>query len=421
MTSFAPSKNARPYAKYAGEYVNSFIPQFVRQAAQVNDYYRDVRGDTPAETAWNSIKASIPGLAQTLPKKVNGLGEAQKRDGFWNTFIDPSKPHRYKQDDVADYLEALREQLPDDVSFIPDRQAPISLSVNGIESPLDGAAREKYQTVYGEHVQKYYSGLMNNPEFRKLTPELQSVALQKAEKYATDYAKNAVSEYRELPKESGSALIDGIIQETVLGAISNIFGDYDIAQEYGYDDKEHKKALDAAYDQYKSLSPDVQSEILDAAISDTARYLEVRDNGVSQGDFLEVKGNVDTVRGTGKVNEKTGIAGVRDIDKREAIAGTGSIDPEVLDIIMHAYMPDYDPEAESKETTEFKYDYIRQELGLSPEEYVSTYRAYLDTKGSRNQINAIKDLGYDQQTAIILKDIFAGKYKEKLIGMYGQN
>lgn len=412
---------AQDLAKYGGEYVSSFIPQFVRQAAQVNDFYRDTRGDTPAETAWNSLKAALPWAAPTLPKKVNGLGEAQKRDGIWNTFIDPSKPHRYNQDDVADYLEALREQLPDDVSFIPDRQAPISLSVNGIERPLDGAAREKYQTVYGEHIQKYYSGLMNNPEFRKLTPELQSVALQKAEKYATDYAKNAVSEYRELPKESGSALINGIVQETVLGAISNIFGDYDIAQEYGYDDKEHKKALDAAYDQYKALSPDVQSEILDAAISDTARYLEVRDNGVSQGDFLEVKGNVDTVRGTGKVNEKTGIAGVRDIDKREAIAGTGDIDPEVLDIIMHAYMPDYDPEAESKETTEFKYDYIRQELGLSPEEYVSTYRAYLDTKGSRNQINAIKDLGYDQQTARILKDIFAGKYKEKLIGMYGQN
>ena len=90
-----------------------------------------------------------------------------------------------------------------------------------------------------------------------------------------------------------------------------------------------------------------------------------------------------------------------------------------IDIVMRAYMDDYDPTAKSPETAEFKYQYVRDELGLSPDEYTSTYRAYLDSSKKAGKIAAIRALGYDYRTAKKLYDVYYGKMKKQLIKMYG--
>lgn len=410
-------------ASYAGDVASSFIPQVVRQAAQYTDgYYRDTRGENAVQSAINSLKTAIPGLSQDLPIKYNALGEEQKRGGFANIFLDPTSTMEYQPNEVTTYLENLREQLPDDVGFIPDRQAPMSISVNGIERALDGTQRETYQKTYGEKVNEYYSSLIQNQDFSQLTPELQAEALKKAEQYATSFAKSAVSEYKEVPKESTAELTKNIVRDTVLNSITNIFTDLNVAEEYGYDQQEHEAALDAAYQQFQALSEDAQADAREEATGNTSRYLEVRDNGVSQDAYLAASREVENVQGTGKVNKDTGKANVRDIDKREAVANTYGLTESQIDTIMRAYMPNYDPEAESKEYTEVKYDYIRQVLGLTPAEYAATYRAHLDNSKKADKIATMMELGFSRETATKLYKIYQGDAttKQQMLDWYGQ-
>lgn len=409
MESETAQDGVNALASYAGDVASSFIPQVVRQAAQYSDgYYRDTRGATPVETAMNRLKAAIPGFSQNLPIKYNALGEPQERGGFSSIFLDPTNTMEYQPNEVTTYLEDLRTKLPDDVGFIPDRQSPMSITVNGIERVLDGTQRETYQKTYGEKVSEYYSALIKNQDFGNLSPELQAEALKRAEQYATSFAKAAVSEYKEVPEEATEELTKNIVRDTVLNSITDIFTDLNIAEEYGYDQKEHEAALDAAYQQFRELSNPAQADAREEATGNTSRYLEVRDNGISQDAYLAASREVENVKGTGTVNKDTGKANVRDIDKREAVSRTSGLSEKEVDTIMHAYMSDYDPDDSSPELTEVKYDYIRQVLGLSPEGYAETYRAHLDNDKKNDKIDAMVELGYSRDVATKLYKIYGG-------------
>lgn len=99
---------------------------------------------------------------------------------------------------------------------------------------------------------------------------------------------------------------------------------------------------------------------------------------------------------------------VKPVQKYEAIAESKYTDAE-KDLIMKAYMPDYDPTDESPNKTELKYDTVR-DLGYSPEEYVDIYQAYLDADKKAQKIAAIQRLGYSYTQAQLLYSIFEGKY-----------
>ena len=227
---------------------------------------------------------------------------------------------------------------------------------------------------------------------------------------------------KEVPKESTAELTNNIVRDTVLNSITNIFTDLNVAEEYGYDQQEHEAALDAAYQQFQALSADAQADAREEATGNTSRYLEVRDNGVSQDAYLAASREVENGQGTGKVNKDTGEANVRDIDKREAVANTDGLTESEIDTIMRAFMPDYDPEAESKNYTEVKYDYIRQVLGLTPDEYTQTYRVSLDYDKKTDQINEMVELGYSRQVAEKLYKIYNGDkgMKKTMLDWYGQ-
>lgn len=99
---------------------------------------------------------------------------------------------------------------------------------------------------------------------------------------------------------------------------------------------------------------------------------------------------------------------VKPVQKYEAIAESKYTDAE-KDLIMKAYMPDYDPTDKSPDKTELKYDTVR-DLGYSPEEYAEIYAAYLDADKKAQKIAAIQKLGYSYSQAQMLYSIFCGTY-----------
>lgn len=107
-------------------------------------------------------------------------------------------------------------------------------------------------------------------------------------------------------------------------------------------------------------------------------------------------------------------------DTYSALAGL-DVDEAVKDEIMRTYIPDYDPEAKQPTTTEIKYDYIRQEMGLSAEDFAEAYGINSDGGAWRSRAAKMsRELGISTDAAYDLIEIFEGKKKNQLIDWYKQ-
>lgn len=460
-------------AGYAGDTAGSFIPQLVRQTAQLTDgYYRDTRGETSAEYAINNIIAGLPFLSQTLPKKYSGLGEAQERGGFFNTFVDPTKTQTYRKNDVTNYLEELSGSLDGDTSFIPDRQAPMSIHVNGETVNLDGKERETYQKTYGELVNSYYSRLMGSEAFRNLSDEQKAKALNRAKTYATEHARAAVSDYTTDSPKDAKTVENSIMQDLVRSEFSKAF------------DTMEPEALGQAYGLYKSLPAADQADFRKETGGRVGYYITAKEKGVSDGVFTNLyntyKGLGDDksmtanqkaqewsktlagayeggkitkaahdalkeemgfrqtytvktekfdamtesglssdvadriikgladLQGTGSVDRDTGEATVTNRDKWGYIAALDGLSDKEKDRVMLLYMPDYNPDAEKPNKTELKYAYLRGR-GYSAEQFTQTYGVTKEFTRKADMIAAWVALGYSSEEAQMFYKLYKGK------------
>lgn len=466
-------ERADAFAGYAGDTASSFIPQYLRQAAQVADgYYRDTRGDTSAEYAMNNILAAIPGLSQTLPKKISGLGEEQQRGGFLETFVDPTYTKQYRRNEVTGYLEDLKDKTGDS-SFFPDRQAPMDIRVDGETVALDGGARETYQKTYGNLVNDYYRSLIDSNVFERFTPEQKAAALNKAKSYAVEHAKSEVSGYTTGKPKIAAEVRDEILNGVVKTEFSNAFTSMDTS------------ALDQAYGLYQSL-PFSQRENFKRSSSGAAKYyITAKEKGVSDKMFTSLYGTykkldgdksmtdqqkaqewsrtlakayeggkitkaahdamkeemaiwqhfpVDTVKfdamtesglssdvadriikgladlqGTGSVDKNTGENKVTDRDKWGYIAALDGLSDKEKDRVMLLYMPDYNPDSGKPDKTELKYAYLRSK-GYSAEQFTQTYSVTQEFTKKADMIAAWVALGYSREEAQMFYKLYkAGK------------
>lgn len=466
-------ERADAFAGYAGDTASSFIPQYLRQAAQVADgYYRDTRGDTSAEYAMNNILAAIPGLSKTLPKKISGLGEEQQRGGFLETFADPTYTKQYRKNEVTGYLEDLKDKTGDS-SFFPDRQAPMDIRVDGETIALDGGARETYQKTYGNLVNDYYRSLIDSNVFERFTPEQKAAALNKAKSYAVEHAKSEVSGYTTDKPKIAAEVRDEILNGVVKTEFSNAFtsmdtsaldkayglyqslpfsqrenfkrdnsgrvGYYITAKEKGVSDK----MFTSLYGTYKKLDGDEvmtdqqkaqewsrtlakayeDGKITKAAHDalkeemaiwqnfpvDTVKFDAMTESGLSSDVADRIIKGLADLQGTGSVDKNTGENRVTDRDKWGYIAALDGLSDKEKDRVMLLYMPDYNPEAEKPNKTELKYAYLRSK-GYSAEQFTQTYSVTQEFTKKADMIAAWVALGYSREEAQMFYKLYkAGK------------
>jgi hypothetical protein len=387
-------------AEYGGNVASSFIPQFVRQAAQVKDgFYRDTRGENSAEYAANSIKSAVPGLSETLPKKMDGFGNEQKRPGALSTFLDPTNTKRINLYSSAEYLDELSDRTGDK-SVYPDRQAPMTVkNAIGEDVTLTSAQLETYQKTYGEKVSDYYGRLRLSKDFSALSDELKTDALNQVKDYAAQFARASVTDYKGTPEGSANEIVDGVVSQVTKGKMSSTMDDISDAWEHGYSTQKNFALLDSLYRDMQKLSQDAKDRVLDSATGQTKTYLEARTQGLPSSTALSVLRQVQSIP-----QKDRGKAAYQ----YQAVASTKGLTETQQDTAMKLYMKD-------GSSTETKYDYIRQELGLSPSEYASAYNAYstTDTDGDGKThkdeaIQGIIDLGYSRQEAAELYSIYNG-------------
>lgn len=274
----------------------------------------------------------------------------------------------------------------------------------------------KMQQVQGQTQARIISAMIDSPDYSAMSDSQKAEAVKLAYSYAKEQGEAAAigdsrtseAESWMLDMEEGKEA-DAIIRKVAGDSIQNSMNALTNAWENGYQEAGKSTELSAAYDNFENLSEAGKKAVIDEIAGTAAKYLESRSNGVSHEDFLSAAKAEATAKGTGEINAETGKATVRDVDRRQAIANTSGLSDKEIDIIMRAYMPDYDPKAKSKDYTEVKYDYIRQVLGLSPEEYAKTYRAYLDNGDQEESVAAMVAIGYSQEVATKLYKVYKGE------------
>lgn len=419
-------KNA--LAEYGGNVASSFIPQFVRQAAQTKDeYYRDTRGSSSGEYALNSIKNAIPGLSEKLPKKISGYGQEQKRGGAVANFLDPTNTHRLQLDDTAEELSELSKD-PDVKNIYPERQSPLVVkNAAGDEVRLTAQQRGTYQKVYGSHVKEYQSALVNSKEFDMLPNTMKAEALRTSKEYGADYARAAVTDFRDVPDVDKNSVVSNIVNHVLTKNTDSSMDDLDTAWKYGTDTKKATNALDEAYTLIRKLPEKDQQAIVKDADGAAKKYLEGRMDGFDQEQVLSVIKQVQSIS-----EDHRNTRGYQ----LEAVARTPGLRESDMDKAMKLYLPEYNPDDKTPDVSRLRYDYIRKELGYSPKDYAAFQKAHSvadseygndNGRTSKSEIRAaFEAYGYDQETADRIYTVLwggssnAGKaVKSKILEIYG--
>ena len=415
----------------ATSYFTQGLPTIFGQAEQATETEKSstyVNTDNKVEKvikkALGNASRRIPGIDLFQTPRLDEFGQVVKNEGdglerAFNAFLNPFNVSQKKTDPISQELSRLRKAGAENAS-IPLPQRTISYTDTDGEKHTDvRLSQEQFQKLaekQGQTEQAVLSALLESDDFRAMSDEVKDDVLAIVHSYAKETGELAAVEnhlgysatwMEELAEADDPAKY--IVQRVAGTNLNRAMTDLDTAWDHSWNTTAKERALDEAYAEYKSMSKEAQKEIETFATGTAKKYLEARGNGISHKDFLAAAKNVETVKGTGKYNSETKKNTVKDIDKREAIAKTTGLTEHQVDIIMKAYMPDYDPTDEKPNKTEFKYDYIRQELGMTPAEYADTYRAYLENAKRHEKIAAIQDLGYDYTTASKLYRLYQGK------------
>lgn len=398
----------------------------------------DNKTEATVKRALSSASQRLPGLDLYQTEKFNEWGEPVKNEGSpleraMAAMFNPSSETEVKDDTLTKEITRLNRVQTENVS--PPSFSKI-VSYTDIHGNIHANIRlteEQYQTMartQGQTSKRLIAEMLLSDDYKVMTDEQKAKAITQAYAYARETAEKATFQDHEgysanwmndvaegEPKDTAAYIMRRITNSDINSAMTSLDSAWDKNHDQAIVDR-WMRELDTAYNAYSNMSKDMKSDVREFATGTTAKYLEARDNGVSHEDFLTVAEGINSVKGTGKYNAETGENAVREIDRRRVIANA-NISTTAKDKLMMAYMEDYEHGVEGTETSELKYQYIRQELGLSSQDYIKAYEVDLAGGKWRDIRSGImKALGCDYGTANKLLLIFEGRYKQQLIDWY---
>lgn len=382
--------------------------------------YIDKNSNTPEWLQRQLGKASqkIPGWDYQQMDYRNAWGQTEKNEGgLLYNLLSPGYVSKEQSNRITQELYRLRETTGENVFPQAVEKTITYTDVTGtkhINRALTQTELDTIQRVEGQTAMRLLAEITANEDYNSLTDAQRAAVISNVYKYAQEQGKKEAltgyySEAAAWLQNMGDDAANGLIQRAALSTInSSVTKIVDNIENEWAVSPAAQQELDGLFDAYNGMSKEAQRQILDEAVSDTAKYLEIRSKGLDTTQYLDVVGDIKALE------VEPNFSDIRDIQIREAIAKNGSLSTREKDIVMRAYMPDYDPTAKSPQKTELKYDAIR-ELGVSPQGYTDAYRDYLDASGTgkrrRTIAHYMKTYGWDRSTAQKVYDIYAGYYK----------
>lgn len=433
-------------ASAATSYLTQGIPSLLRQTAtfaQTNKQTTFANDERKPVRDVQRTLSNIPFVGSALGLKTDKLdvwgqkistGSVGKR--AFDAYLNPSKVSSVSSDAVTRELSRLSgteygtgvtpELAPKTLTYTDNR------GVTHKDVRLTAQQWESYASTKGQTSKKILGKLVLSSDYQKLTDAGKAAAAKLVYQYADKVgAVKAMSDSDGLPEtwmeEAQSSGSPGtyIVQKVNNQQMKTAMDQLTAAWSHGSSRPASQTALENAYTSFSKSSDATRQAIVDAAEGSVKTYLEARTQGLPSSTALSVLRQVQSVP-----KEDRNKAAYQ----YQAVASTKGLSDAQMDKAMKLYMPDYDPKEKEPVKTEPRYDYIRQKLGFSPKEYAAAAYAMrseeADTDGNgrikKNEaIQAIMDLGYDQQTATWFWGIYSGNgsnaYKNALNRFISEN
>lgn len=376
--------------------------------------YIDENSNVPKWLQREIGKASqkIPGWDYQQMEYRNNWGETEANEGgLAYNLASPGYASTEKNDAVAQELYRLNEAVSEKVTP-PDIPKKLSYTdKNGNEIKDYQLTEDQYQTIavtQGQTAKKVLGAMTKSMEYKNLTDVQKAYAINAAYEYAQEKGKQAAlpdyyskaSAWIAETRESDTA---AFIARGARKALDDAIGNAVNAQANNWAVSDAAKAdMDATYKAFSKMYPKTQAKILDELSTDALRYIEGRKGGATTKNYLDATKNVQRLGDNPKPAQEYG-----------AIANTSGMTDSAKDALIKAYIPDYKPESSSPNTTELKYDYAREEMNLSPQEFAEVYRVHTEGGKKDEKYAKWKEQGYNEAECDLLWELFGATGKNK--------
>lgn len=387
-------------------YFTQGIPALLRQgyqATQVNKQTTFANSEDPTIRDLQKTAANIPFVgAKFQTDKLNAWGEPETTEsGFWraiNAFVNPGTFKNIDNGAVEREISRLNNAQSVNVSPKTVEKTASYTDKNGVDHKNMRLTEEQYQAMakaQGQTAAQILSAMISRPDYQALTDAQKAAAIEDVYEYAAEQGKKAAFDdyYSEAsawiqnakPEDISTFVNRGatsLIEKAVEATVNAISNDWEVTEAA-------KKNMEETYTAYSKMSEEAKQQVQELADGDAARYIEVRDKGVDTKAYLEAMEELAALL------PEQGEKEVNDAQRWEAITASEIAD-DAADAIIKAYMKDYDPDNGKDTQTEIKYDYIRQEMGLTPEQFAKVNRVYYDVKNTPTE--ELKAAGTDKKT-----------------------
>lgn len=396
--------------------------------------YIDKDSDMPQWIQRQLGKASqkLPGDYQQMEYR-NAFGETQENFGgnlggrLLYNLLSPGYLSKAEETALTEELNRLRDATGENVyPQAPEKSFNYTDTKGNYHKDYNLSAEEleTMQKVQGETAADLLNTIIRSKDYRALTDAQKASVIDAVYSYAQEQGKQeALPDYHSTAPawmgKLGNNKAAGIIRRGALSEIDRAIDDAVNSLDNGWKVTGAAKSdIEAAAKAFDKMSKETREEVAAGAEGETARFLELRLEGLSTDDYLDI------AKAIAGLKPEAGKKEVSGTQKWEAVAKSSSLTDREKDAAIKAYMTDYNPESSSPNTTELKYDYARQELGISPEAYTMIYRAYSEVDGlSAEEIDALgrsrkqemlrrwEALGYDKNAALAFYNLLASTSK----------
>lgn len=407
-------------ASAATSYLTQGIPSLLRQTGtflQTEKQTTFANDDRKAVRDVQRTLSNVPFVGNALGLKTdkidvwgNKISTGTVGQRAFNAYLNPSKISQVTSDATTrelsrlaatDYGTGVTPEVAAKTLTYTDKQGVAHKNVR-----LTASQWETYATTKGKTSKSILDSLVKSSDYAKLTDAAKAEVVKLVYRYADKQgAVKAMPDSDGLPetwmeeaqqsKNPGKYIIQKVNNQQMKSALDALTN----AWAHNSERPAAVKSLEEAYSAYSKSSSDIRKAVMDAAEGTAKTYLEARSEGLASSSALAILKQVQSI--PKKDRQKAAY-------QYQAVAKTKGLTETQKDTAMKLYMKD-------GSSTETKYDYIRQELGLSPKEYADAYYAYstTDTDGDGKTfkpeaIQGIMDLGYSRQEATELYDIYKG-------------
>lgn len=406
-------------ADIATSYFTQGIPALLRQASQAipeNKQTTFANDPDPNIRELQKLGAQIPLVGSGFQTdKRNAWGETETTADpamrAVNAFLNPGTLKKIDNSELEQEISRLNETQEQNVTP-PDIPKKLNYTdASGVYHEGYRLTEEQYQKIaetQGQTAKTILDKLTGNADYKKLTDEQKAFTFQAVYQYAQEKGKQAaIHDYHSNADAWIADMRDsdmrGFIAQGSKKALDNAIGNAIASVKNGWQVTEATKGnMEQAYDSFRNLSKGQQKRILDEVSSDTIKYIEARKAGATTQNYLNITRNVDNLGSNAKA-----------ADKYAAVAKTTGISDSAKDAMVKAYMTDYDPNAKSPNTIELKYDYAREEMGLTAEEFANAYKVSTEGGKKAEMYTKWEKQGYNSAERDALWALFEASGKKK--------